>query len=96
LPADYAGRRSTMMHLTRKVRFAAYIILAMMDVLSTVLKMREHTAHVRIERKVDKSRRYDSFATNQSCQKKSMDSIDSITLKKIPLTMVKKSAKPQM
>jgi hypothetical protein len=44
------------MHLTGTVEFAAYIILAMMDVLSTVFKRREHIAHARVVGNVGKSR----------------------------------------
>jgi hypothetical protein len=36
------------MHPMSKLERAAYTILAMMDVLSTVFKTREHTAHARV------------------------------------------------
>jgi hypothetical protein len=37
-----------MIHPMSKLECAAHIILAMMDVLSTVFKSKEHTAHVRV------------------------------------------------
>jgi hypothetical protein len=46
LPADYAGRRSNVIHPMSKLECATHTILAMMDVLSTVFKTREHAAHV--------------------------------------------------
>jgi hypothetical protein len=44
----------------RKVEFAAHTILATMDVLSTVFKTREHTAHVRVEENSNKLTRSDA------------------------------------
>jgi hypothetical protein len=48
LPANHAGRTSIEMHSMSKLECAAHTILAMIDVLSTVFKSREHTAHVRV------------------------------------------------
>jgi hypothetical protein len=47
LPADYPRGKSNAMHPMRKVEFATHTILATIDVLSTVFRVREHTAHVR-------------------------------------------------
>jgi hypothetical protein len=47
-PADYAGRKSNVMHPMSKLECAAHTILAMMDVLSTEFKTREHVAHATV------------------------------------------------
>jgi hypothetical protein len=48
LSTDYTISGSDVMHPTKIFEFAAYMILAAMDVLSTVFKTREHTAQVRL------------------------------------------------
>jgi hypothetical protein len=74
-----------------KLECAAHTILAIMDVLSTVFKTREHTAHVRV------------VGTSLRVKTKYIDvgsavinsSSNSVMPEKIPLTIVQKLAQPK-
>jgi hypothetical protein len=74
-----------------KLECAAHTILAMMDVLSTVFKSREHAAHVRVvETLLRPMRLYiDVASVVANC------SSNPVMPAKIPLTMVQKLAQPK-
>jgi ethanolamine utilization microcompartment shell protein EutL len=85
------------MYPVRKVEFAAHTILATMDVLSTVFKAREHTAHARLVGSATSSKTFSTvsdsnivsadFPSNTFSQPSSKSSM----LEEIPMTMVQKS-----